>query len=211
MRALVVVDVQNDFMPGGALAVPGGDQVVPVANRLMRKFNVVTATQDWHPVDHGSFASQHSKHGAGDVINLNGLDQILWPDHCIQGTAGAAFAPDLDTTLIGKVFYKGTDASIDSYSAIFDNGHRKSTGLSEYLKEKQVNEVYVTGLATDYCVRYTVLDAQSLGFATKIVLDGVRAVELKPGDCEAAIREMQNAGVVMVREAEVEAEVPASA
>lgn len=134
MRALVVVDLQNDFMLGGALGVPEGDQVVPVANRVLGHFNLVIATQDWHPAHHSSFASQHPGHTAGHMVDLDGLEQILWPDHCIQGTPGVALVVGLDTRRTLKVFYKGTDPVIDSYIAIFDNGHRKFTGLNDYIK-----------------------------------------------------------------------------
>ena len=203
MRALIVVDLQDDFMPGGTLAVPDGDQVVPIANRLMPQFDLVLATQDWHPANHGSFASQHPGHEVGDLIKLHGLDQILWPDHCIKDTPGAAFAAGFDTTRIDKVFHKGTDPTIDSYSAIFDNGHRKSTGLSEYLNERGVQDVYLIGVATDYCVKFTALDARELGLATKLILEGTRSVELKAGDYQQAIAQMQDKGVEILHEHEV--------
>ena len=199
MNALIVVDIQNDFLPGGALAVPNGDEVVAVANRLMAKFELVVATQDWHPADHGSFASQHPGKSPGDGIDLNGLDQILWPDHCVENTSGAAFAPRLERKRIGEVFRKGTDREIDSYSGFFDNGHRKATGLGDYLKSMGVREVYILGLATDYCVKFTALDACRLAFTTHLVEDGCRAVELSNGDCAAAIAEMKAAGVNVIR------------
>src|SRR6185437_15658622 len=160
MKALIVVDVQNDFLPGGALAVPEGDRVVPVCNRLMEVFEVVIATQDWHPVDHASFAVNHPGHSAGDVIDLNGLPQVLWPVHCVQETRGAMFAPGLEAGRCTGVFRQGTDTEIDSYSGFFDNGHRKATGLGEYLAGLNVSDVYVCGLATDYCVKFTALDAR---------------------------------------------------
>lgn len=199
MNALIVVDVQNDFLPGGALAVRNGDEVVAIANRLMPKFDLAVATQDWHPADHGSFASQHSGKSPGDRIDLNGLDQILWPDHCVENTPGAQFAAGLERERIGEVFRKGTDREIDSYSGFFDNGHRKATGLGDYLKRMGVSEVYVLGLATDYCVKFTALDACRLGFTTHLVEDGCRAVELSTGDCAAAIEEMSTAGVNVIR------------
>jgi nicotinamidase/pyrazinamidase len=129
MKALLIVDIQNDFLPGGALAVPGGDEVIPVANRLHAQFELVVATQDWHPANHGSFAANHPCRRPGEIIDLNGLSQILWPVHCVQNTPGAAFAPGLDTSRFAALFQKGTDPGIDSYSAFFDNGHRKATGL----------------------------------------------------------------------------------
>ncbi|MHC4199536.1 MAG: bifunctional nicotinamidase/pyrazinamidase, partial [Planctomycetota bacterium] len=132
MRALILVDLQNDFCPGGGLAVPEGDRVIPVANGLVPAFDLVVATQDWHPADHGSFASNHEGKKPGDVIDLGGLEQILWPDHCVQGTPGAEFHPDLERGRIAEVFRKGTDPAVDSYSAFFDNARRRSTGLADY-------------------------------------------------------------------------------
>ena len=196
MRALILVDLQYDFMPGGALAVSEGDEVVPVANCMIPKFDLVVATQDWHPVDHGSFAAQHPGKQPGEFIELNGLTQILWPVHCVQGSHGAEFHKDLDLTHIDKIFPKGTDPEIDSYSGFFDNAHRKDTGLGDYLKERQVSDVYVLGLATDYCVKFTALDAAQLGFKTYLIGDGCRGVNLQPGDSAAAIKEMQAAGIV---------------
>lgn len=198
MRALVIVDLQYDFMPGGALAVAEGDTVVPIANRLMPEFDLVVATQDWHPADHGSFAVQHPGKQPGEVIDLNGLDQILWPTHCVQGSHGAEFHRDLDDSAIDKVFPKGTDTGIDSYSGFFDNGHRKSTGLADYLKNKGVSDVYVLGLATDYCVKFTALDAAELGFTTYVVEDACRGVNLAPGDVDKAKNEMRAAGITII-------------
>lgn len=198
MKALILVDLQNDFMPGGALAVADGDQVVPVANHLMPHFDLVVATQDWHPADHLSFASQHPGRGIGEVIDLGGLKQVLWPDHCVQGTVGAAFQTKLNTDDIRRVFPKGTDRKIDSYSGFFDNGHRQSTGLAEFLREHGVSEVAVMGLATDYCVKFTALDAVALGLRTWLIEEGCRGVGLKPGDVSRAIQEMRDAGVSVV-------------
>jgi len=198
MKALILVDIQNDFLPGGALPVPRGDEVMPVANTLMPRFDVVVATQDWHPADHGSFASQHPGHKVGDSVDLNGMPQILWPDHCVQGTPGAEFASGLNVAGIHRVFQKGTDAGIDSYSGLYDNGHRKSTGLAEFLRAAAVTDVYVMGLATDYCVKFTALDARAEGFNVFLVEDGCRGVELKPGDIWRAIEEMKAAGVAVV-------------
>jgi nicotinamidase/pyrazinamidase len=204
MKALILVDIQNDFLPGGALAVPKGDEVIPVANRIAPRFDLVVATQDWHPRDHGSFASNHPGKRAGDVIDLNGLRQVLWPDHCVQNTPGAEFGPALDLSRVAKVFRKGTDPAIDSYSGFFDNGHRKSTGLGEYLREKKVDEVFVMGLATDYCVNWTALDAvERFGLKTTLVADGSRGIDLRPGDVEAAVKGMRNVGVRVVRSNEL--------
>jgi nicotinamidase/pyrazinamidase len=205
MNALILVDLQNDFVPGGALPVTEGDAVVPVANRLLREgdFDLVVATQDWHPPDHGSFAANHPGRKPGEVIDLDGLRQILWPVHCVQNSAGAAFLPGLDMARVEEVFQKGTDPRIDSYSGFFDNGHRKATGLGEYLKSKGVTEVYVLGLATDYCVRFTALDALQLGFRTHLVEDASRGVNLKPGDVQRAVEEMRAAGVAVTRSDEL--------
>ena len=198
-KALVLVDLQNDFIPGGSLAVREGDAVIPVANNVQKKkWDLIVATQDWHPKDHGSFASNHRGKHPGDVIELGGLPQVLWPDHCVQGSRGAEFHPVLDRSRVTRVFRKGTDKEIDSYSTFFDNAHRKSTGLGEWLKEQKITDVYLLGLATDYCVKYSALDAVHLGFKTHVVIDGCRGVELNPGDTKSAIDEMQKAGVEII-------------
>ena len=196
-HALVLVDLQNDFCPGGALAVARGDQTIAVANRVARHFDTVVATQDWHPADHGSFAVNRGAKPY-DVGELGGLPQVMWPPHCVQGSRGAAFHPDLDTSRIVHVFPKGTDASIDSYSGFWDNGQRKATGLGDWLRARGVTDVYVLGLATDYCVKATALDAVAEGFTTYLIEDGCRAVELHPGDGERAIEAMRAAGVIVV-------------
>ena len=198
MNALLLIDIQNDFLPGGALAVAHGDEVVPVANRLMSKYELIVATQDWHPANHRSFASQHPAHRVGDIVTLNGLEQILWPDHCVAGTSGASFAPALNTELINRIVRKGTARDIDSYSGFFDNARRKGTGLENYLRGMNVDEVHLIGLATDYCVKFTALDAVDLGFATTVFTDGIRGVDLCDGDCQKAITEMASAGVDVV-------------
>lgn len=203
MKALVLVDLQNDFMPGGALPVAEGDRVVPVANRLITRFDVVVATRDVHPPDHLSFASQHLGHRPGDVVQVDGLAQTLWPDHCIRGTRGAQFVDGLDAGRIDRVFDKGTQRAVDSYSGFFDNAQRRSTGLAEYLRGRGVADVFVMGLATDYCVKFTALDAVEQGFTTHLVLDGCRGVELTQGDVRRAIDEMGNAGIRIVQSDEV--------
>jgi nicotinamidase/pyrazinamidase len=205
INALILVDIQNDFVPGGALAVPEGDQIVPLVNRLQRCFDLIVATQDWHPATHGSFANNHARRQPGDLVNLNGLPQILWPDHCVQNTAGADFVAALDQTRWSKVFQKGTCPEIDSYSGFFDNGRRHATGLGDYLQERGATDVYVAGLATDYCVQFTALDARHLGFKTTLIDDAARGVELKPGDVARAINEMKNAGVAVVTSVSVAA------
>ncbi len=202
MKALIITDVQNDFCPGGALAVPEGDRIVPLVNRLQGRFELVLATQDWHPANHGSFAANHPGRTVGEVIDLNGLPQILWPVHCVQNTPGADFHPALDRRRIDRVFRKGTAAEIDSYSVFFDNGHRKSTGLGEYLKQQGVDEVYICGLTTDYCVKYSALDAAELGFKTHVIQDACRGVNLHPGDVEKAIEHMKTKGVAVLSSGE---------
>jgi len=203
MRALILVDIQNDFLPGGALAVPAGDAVVPIANELQAAFPLVVATQDWHPANHGSFAANHPGKNVFEQIDLNGLPQTLWPIHCVQGTAGAELAPGLQRDRIARVFTKGTDSGIDSYSGFFDNGHRKATGLGDWLKGKGVSEVFVCGLATDYCVKFTALDAVSLGFKTHLVEDACRGVNLRPNDVKTSIEEMRRAGVAVGQSADI--------
>jgi nicotinamidase/pyrazinamidase len=203
LRALILVDIQNDFLPGGALAVPRGDEVILIANRLQPGFDLVVATQDWHPAGHGSFASTHPGKRPGEVAELAGLPQVLWPDHCVQGSRGAEFAPALEMNRAEAIFRKGTDPAIDSYSGFFDNGQRKSTGMGDYLKGRGANEVYVLGLATDYCVNFTALDARKLGFRTFLVEDGSRGVELRPGDVARAVQQMREAGVTVVQSSRI--------
>ena len=199
MKALILVDIQNDFLPGGALAVPEGDVIIPVANRLQPIFPLVVATQDWHPANHGSFAANHPGRKVFEQIDVNGLPQTLWPMHCVQGTKGAELAAALNRERIAKVFPKGTDPTIDSYSGLFDNGHRKSTGLGEWLLARGVREVFVCGLATDYCVKFTALDATQMGFRTNLIEDASRGVNLKPDDVKNAIKGMKEAGIVVIR------------
>ncbi len=176
MKVLVLIDVQNDFMPGGALAVPKGDEIVPLINKLQEKFDLVIATQDWHPTGHASFASSHEGKMEFEVIKLDGLDQVMWPEHCIQNTQGAEFHPDLKTSRIEAIFRKGTNKKIDSYSGFYDNAHLKSTGLSGYLKEKKVEELYFAGLAAEYCVYFSIIDALGEGFRSILIEDATRAL-----------------------------------
>lgn len=176
MKTLVIIDVQNDFMPGGALAVPDGDKIVSLINKLQEKFDLVIATQDWHPEKHASFATTHENAKEFEVINLDGIQQVLWPEHCIRNTSGAEFHPDLKTGKIESIFRKGTDISIDSYSGFYDNAHLKSTGLSGYLKEKKAKELYFVGLAAEYCVKFSILDALDEGFSATLIEDGTRAL-----------------------------------
>jgi len=175
--ALIIVDMQNDFLPGGALAVAGGDEIIPVINRLSKQYDLVVATQDWHPRNHGSFASRHQGAKLFDLSKLAGLPQVLWPDHCVQGTFGAEFSEMLDQERVEAIFRKGLNPEIDSYSAFFDNVRLKSTGLDGYLKGRGVSEVHICGLAADYCVWYTAKDALSLGFDAVILQEAVKAID----------------------------------
>jgi nicotinamidase/pyrazinamidase len=203
VHTLIIVDIQNDFLPGGALAVIEGDEVIPVINTLAPQFELVVATQDWHPRNHGSFAANYAGRKPGEMITLAGQPQVLWPVHCVQGTKGAEISPLLDKSHIKAIFQKGVDPDIDSYSAIFDNGRRRSTGLSEYLAKQEVREIFIAGLALDYCVKFTALDAVSLGFSTWVIRDACRAVNLDPNDGERAIAEMKAAGVQIVGSDEI--------
>jgi nicotinamidase/pyrazinamidase len=197
MKALIVVDVQNDFIPGGALPVPAGNEVVPLINRLMPLFPLVVATQDWHPAGHVSFASSHPGKRPFEVIDLAGNQQVLWPDHCVQGSAGADFAPALETFRFAVIIRKGTDPHIDSYSGFYDNRRQRSTGLAGYLREQGVTEVYLCGLASEYCVFYTALDAQEAGFSTYYIEDATRPIQQEA--FEAAKKSLQKEGVRIIQ------------
>jgi len=197
MKALIIADLQNDFLPGGTLGVPNGDTIIPVINSITGLFDMVIATQDWHPADHESFASVHGKI-PGETIGLHGISQILWPDHCIQDSRGSELAPGFILDRVTKIFRKGTHKEIDSYSCFFENDRKTSTGLADYLKAEKITEVYVCGLATDYCVKYSALDAAALGFETYLIADASRGVNIKPGDVEKAIEEMEQAGIIIL-------------
>lgn len=203
MTALILVDIQNDFLPGGALAVPEGDRIIPVVNQLLPRFELIVATQDWHPPDHGSFAANHRGRQPFERIDLDGLPQTLWPVHCVQNTGGALLAPGLETRRIARVFPKGTDPRVDSYSGLFDNGHRQSTGMGEWLRQRGVAEVCVAGLATDYCVKFTALDAVREGFRVSLVEEACRGVNLAPDDVTRALAELRDAGVRVVNSAQM--------
>jgi nicotinamidase/pyrazinamidase len=198
MKALILVDIQNDFLPGGALAVPQGDAVIPAANALQTEFGLIVATQDWHPANHASFAANYPGKKIYDQIELNGLSQTLWPVHCVQNTHGAELAASLRKQSITKIFQKGADAKIDSYSGFFDNGHQRSTGMGDWLKARGVTDTYVCGLATDYCVKFTALDGLQLGFKVFVVKDACRGVNLNPDDATKAIQEMKRAGARII-------------
>ena len=203
MNALILVDLQNDFLPGGALAVPHGDEVIPLADKLQSRFDLVVATKDWHPSNHGSFAANHPGKRPGDRIILDGIEQILWPVHCVQNTHGAEFAQLIDTSRIAHVFHKGTERNIDSYSTFFDNAHRRHTGLAHYLEQHRIKNIYLMGLALDYCVKYSTLDARQLGLNTYVIVDGCRGIELQPGDISRALEEMKRAGAILLKSTEI--------
>ncbi len=177
MKALIIVDVQNDFLETGALPVPDASQIIPIINNLQSKFDIVVCTQDWHPDSHKSFYTNHQNKNAFDIIDLEGLKQTLWPPHCIQSTDGAALAATLNTNSVNTIIRKGYHEAIDSYSAFFDNGKRAHTGLDGFLKSFDVQSVYVCGLAADYCVYYTAMDALQLDYKTFIIDDTVKAID----------------------------------
>lgn len=192
--ALLLVDIQRDFIPGGALGVPEGDQIVPIVDRLVKlPFDRIVATKDWHPREHGSFASTHGRKPGG-IVDLAGIEQILWPVHCVQGTPGSEFVPGWDTSRVDKVFHKGVDPSDDSYSTFFDNARRRSTGLEDYLRGEGITRIFIAGLATDYCVKYSAMDALDLGFETYVIADACRGIEIHPGDIDHALHLTKSLG-----------------
>ena len=203
--ALLIVDVQNDFLPGGALAAPRGDEVIPVIASLTPAFPLVFATQDWHPADHGSFAANHPGKEPGDQIDLHGLPQTLWPVHCVQGEMGAQLAEGIDSASIRFISRKGKDPTVDSYSGFFDNGRRAATDLHAALQEAGVDTLYVCGLATEYCVKFTALDAVSLGYRTLVVEDACRGLDEL--GVQAAWAELEEAGAKRVSSDQVLAEL----
>ena len=196
MKALLLIDIQNDFLPGGRLAVPDGNAVIPLVNSLQPLFDLVVATQDWHPIGHQSFASSHAGRTQFEQIDLHGLPQVLWPDHCTQASPGAELAGALRTERVEAIFRKGTNPEIDSYSAFFDNGHRKSTALADYLRGRQITDVYVAGLAGDYCVYYSALDALAAGFTTFVITDATRAISAE--GFTAALADLKAKGAHLV-------------
>jgi nicotinamidase/pyrazinamidase len=197
MKALLIIDIQNDFLPGGALAVPRGDEIIPLVNQLQSRFELVVATQDWHPKEHKSFASNHEGKKVFEVIEWQGAEQVLWPDHCVQGTWGAELSSAVNWNTTEAIFRKGTNAEIDSYSGFYDNGYLKSTGLAGYLKERKVTEVYIAGLAADYCVYFTAKDALEEGFKTCVIEDATRAIRAK--GFEAARKDLEEKGGKVVQ------------
>lgn len=202
MKTLLIIDVQNDFMPGGSLAVPNGDKIVPIINGMQHKFDLVVATQDWHPKDHVSFASNHEGKSEFDEIEIQGESQTLWPNHCVQGTWGAEFHPDLNTNRCEAIFRKGTDKDIDSYSAFYDNQHSKSTGLIAYLKEMGTSQLFLCGLAADICVYYSTYDAFKEGFACFFVEDASK--ELDSEKLREIKSKMSHLGIQIISSASIQ-------
>ena len=200
---LLVIDVQNDFCDGGALAVEKSWEIIPVINLLVDGFENVAATQDWHPYDHKSFASNHEGKKPMDVINLDGVEQVLWPDHCVSGTAGADFHQELTADAFQMVIRKGFRAELDSYSAFFENDRKTPTGLEGYLRTRGIDKVYLAGLATDYCVYYSAMDANSLGFDTYLITDACRGVDFPKGNVDKALTTMKDAGVELITSKDV--------
>ncbi len=194
-KALLVVDVQNDFCPGGNLAVPGGDEVVPVINGISGKFPLAVATKDWHPAGHISLLSSHPGRQAMETVEINGIQQTIWPDHCVQNSEGARLHPDLDLTGVHCILHKGYKSGLDSYSAFFENDHDTPTGLSFYLQGLGVRDIYVSGLAENVCVFATAVDAVKLGFTVYVVADAVRGVDIPPGSVDQARKRMKEQGI----------------
>lgn len=201
MKTLIIIDAQNDFMPGGSLAVPDGDKIVPVINRIQNKFDLVAASQDWHPQNHISFASNHPGKSTFEEIEIQDQKQTLWPDHCVQETKGALFHPQLDTKLWETIFRKGTDPKIDSYSAFYDNGHLKSTGLAGYLKEKGSTQVFFCGLAADICVYYSIMDAFKEGFACFYIEDASQPLDIEGFEIQK--KEMARLGIQFINSKDI--------
>lgn len=201
MKALLIIDIQNDFLPKGSLAVEKGDEIIPTVNRIQNKFDLIIATQDWHPENHKSFALNHPNKDVFDVMNLNGLEQVLWPNHCIQETFGAEFSSELNSKNISAIIRKGMNSEIDSYSGFFDNGKQNNTGLLGLLNDKKVSDVYVCGLAADYCVYYTAKDAVENGFKTYYIEDATKAIAQE--NYQNCKEELRSLGVVFVNSNEI--------
>ncbi len=201
MKTLILIDVQNDFMPGQALEVPGGDDIVAVINHIQPQFDLIIATQDWHPSDHKSFASNHQNKKPFEKIKLQGIEQTLWPDHCVQGSKGAEFHTLLNTDSIETIFRKGMDTEIDSYSAFYDNGHQKSTGLAGYLREKSATDLYFCGLAADICVYYSIKDALVEGFNCYFIEDASRPLNAE--DYAKLKKELLGCGVTFINSSDI--------
>ena len=193
MKALVIVDVQNDFLINGSLEVPGGNSVIEPINQIIKNYSLVVATKDWHPLDHVSFASNHPGKRVGDVVKVNNFDQILWSEHCVQESKGSDFPVTLNSKTIKKIIYKGVNSQIDSYSGFYDNGKICSTGLSNYLKANNVTSIDYVGLVTEYCVKFTALDSIEEGFKTSVILNGIKGINLE--ESNKALKEMKSIGI----------------
>ncbi len=202
-NALIIIDVQNDFCPGGTLAVPNGDLVVSILNGIVERFSKVVATQDWHPQDHISFASNHPGKSPYEEISKNGRIQVLWPDHALEGSNGAAFHPDLNSEKTDLILRKGRDRETDSYSAFFENNYAK-TGLTGYLRDLEIEELYFAGLATDYCVYYSVMDAIRLQFKVHLIEDAVKGVDVPEGSVAKALEDMKRSGAIFVNSGDLQ-------
>lgn len=202
MNAFLIVDIQKDFLPGGSLEVPRGDEIIPVVNEMQKLFDLIVATQDWHPADHGSFASNHPEKRPGDKVDLDGVEQVLWPDHCVQNTTGAEFTGDLVVDRVVEIIKKGTDPRVDSYSAFYDNQHKRDTGLHGFLQKNHVDTVTLAGLAADVCVRYTALDALDLGYKVFLLEDATRAVE-GPDAHSKTMEELKEKGATIINSRKV--------
>ena len=200
---LIVIDVQNDFCPGGALAVPEGDAILPVINRIIDRFPHAAATQDWHPRHHASFASNHPGTNPYDTIDIHGVTQTLWPDHCVQGTKGADFHPDLPSERFNVIIRKGMNPTVDSYSAFIENDKKTRTGLDGYLRSIGARRVFLCGLATDYCVFYSAMDAVGLGFETAVVLDACRGIDLPAGNVNRCVESMKTNGIHIIQSSDL--------
>ena len=193
MKALVIIDIQNDFLLNGSLEVPNGNEVIEPINEIINNYSLVVATKDWHPLDHVSFASNHLGKKIGDIIKVNNIDQILWPKHCVQESRGSDFPTTLNLEAINNIIYKGTNSQIDSYSGFHDNGKINSTGLSDYLKTNNVTSIDCVGLVTEYCVKFTVFDSIEEGFKTRVILNGIKGINLE--ESNRALKEMKSKGI----------------